>query len=78
VVADQQTAGRGRMGRTWHTPPEAALAFSLIMFPKQDDPYVLPRHTALRSMWELGDALHGLYGFMPKIKWPNDVLLETA
>jgi len=75
VVADQQTAGRGRMGRTWHTPPGAALAFSLIMFPKQDDPYVLPRHTALGAL-AVGDALHSLYGFMPKIKWPNDVLLE--
>ncbi|MFO7624791.1 MAG: biotin--[acetyl-CoA-carboxylase] ligase [Anaerolineales bacterium] len=75
VVADQQTAGRGRMGRIWHTPPEAALAFSLIMFPKQYDPYVLPRHTALGALG-VSDALHSLYGFMPKIKWPNDVLLE--
>jgi BirA family transcriptional regulator, biotin operon repressor / biotin---[acetyl-CoA-carboxylase] ligase len=75
VVADQQTAGRGRMGRTWHTPAEAALAFSLVLFPKHDDPYVLPRHTALGAL-AVGDALHGLYGLMPKIKWPNDVLLE--
>ena len=75
VVADQQTAGRGRMGRAWHTPPEAALAFSLILFPEQDDPYVLPRHTALGAL-AVGDALQGLYGLRPKIKWPNDVLLE--
>ena len=75
VVADQQTAGRGRMGRAWHTPPDAALAFSLILFPEQDDPYVLPRHTALGAL-AVGDALQGLYGLRPKIKWPNDVLLE--
>jgi BirA family biotin operon repressor/biotin-[acetyl-CoA-carboxylase] ligase len=75
VVADQQTAGRGRMGRSWHTPPEAALAFSLVLFPEQDDPYVLPRHTALGAL-AVGDALQSLYGLRSKIKWPNDVLLE--
>jgi BirA family biotin operon repressor/biotin-[acetyl-CoA-carboxylase] ligase len=75
VVADQQTAGRGRMGRAWHTPPGAALAFSLVLFPEQEDPYVLPRHTALGAL-AVGDALHSLYGLVPKIKWPNDVLLE--
>lgn len=75
VVAEQQTAGRGRMGRTWHTPPGAALAFSLVLHPEQDGHYILPRHTALGAL-AVGDALHSLYGLMPKVKWPNDVLLE--
>jgi BirA family biotin operon repressor/biotin-[acetyl-CoA-carboxylase] ligase len=75
VVADQQTAGRGRMGRTWHTVPGAALAFSLVLFPEKDGPYVLPRHTALGAL-AVVDALYSLYGLRAKIKWPNDVLLD--
>jgi BirA family biotin operon repressor/biotin-[acetyl-CoA-carboxylase] ligase len=75
VIADQQTAGRGRSGRLWYTPPKASLAFSLVLFPEQDGPYVLPRHTALGAL-AVSDALHNLYGLRPKIKWPNDVLLE--
>lgn len=75
VVADQQTAGRGRMGRTWHTPPRASLAFSLVLYPDQEGAYVMPRLTALGAL-AVCDALHTLYGLMPKIKWPNDVLLE--
>lgn len=75
VIADQQTAGRGRMGRTWHTPAGASLAFSLVLYPAQDGPYVLPRLTALGALG-VCDALQSRYGLRPKIKWPNDVLLE--
>ncbi len=75
VVADQQTAGRGRMGRSWHTPAGASLAFSLVLYPDQEGAYVLPRLTALGAL-AVCDALHMLYGLSPKIKWPNDVLLE--
>jgi BirA family transcriptional regulator, biotin operon repressor / biotin---[acetyl-CoA-carboxylase] ligase len=75
VVADQQTAGRGRMGRSWHTPAGASLAFSLVLYPVQEGPYILPRVTALGAL-AVCDALQSLYGLRPKIKWPNDVLLE--
>ena len=34
VIANEQRKGRGRAGRTWFTPPESALAFSLITYPK--------------------------------------------
>ena len=75
VVADQQTAGRGRMGRSWYTPAGASLAFSLVLHPDQEGAYVLPRLTALGAL-AVCDALQSLYGLRPKIKWPNDVLLE--
>ena len=75
VVANQQTAGRGRMGRTWHTPAGASLAFSLVLYPVQDGPYVLPRLTALGAL-AVCDALQSEYDLRPKIKWPNDVLLD--
>src|SRR4051812_41451874 len=35
VYAEQQTSGRGRMGRTWFTPPATALALSLILHPSE-------------------------------------------
>ncbi|HRF98087.1 MAG TPA: hypothetical protein PLZ51_22930, partial [Aggregatilineales bacterium] len=36
VIADEQTAGRGRMGRTWHTPAGVALALSVILRPSPE------------------------------------------
>jgi len=76
VVADEQTAGRGRLGRAWHTPPGAALAFSLIL---KDPPDTLPPNVTTR-MTALGalaacEALENRYGLTAEIKWPNDVLL---
>jgi len=89
VVADEQTAGRGRLGRRWYTPPGGALAFSLILrsvgqVAGQDAilpcvPYLpnegIPRLTALGAL-AVCDALRQEYSLDPQIKWPNDVLLE--
>lgn len=85
VIADEQTAGRGRQGRSWFTPAGAALAFSLILRAplatslRQPDPQAISnlviRHTALGAL-AVCDALESLYGLSAQIKWPNDVLLE--
>lgn len=80
VVADEQTAGRGRMGRRWYTPPGAALAFSLVIRPSAKD---LPlasesnaaRYTALGAL-AVCQVLRSKLGLEAEIKWPNDVLLE--
>ena len=79
VVADEQTAGRGRLGRRWLTLPEAALAFSLVIKPtslEPDDSH-LPRLAALGAL-AVCDALNAaLPPVLPaQIKWPNDVLAE--
>ena len=73
VIAEEQTAGRGRHNRRWYTPPGAALAFSLILR-TQSEEAVIPRLTALGAL-ALSDALQGLYGLQARIKWPNDVLM---
>ena len=88
VIADEQTAGRGRQGRTWFTPPGAALAFSLVL--REDiafaqrplpgslsghNPSWLGRLTALGAL-AVCQALEAEYHLSPQIKWPNDVLLE--
>jgi BirA family biotin operon repressor/biotin-[acetyl-CoA-carboxylase] ligase len=83
IVADEQTAGRGRQGRTWFTPPGAALAFSLVLreglrvdrSSPEDIPSRLARLTALGAL-AVSQALQTEYNLTSQIKWPNDVLLE--
>ena len=65
MTASQQTAGRGRQGRTWVTPAGTAIAASLILR-RFDD--LLP----LRA----GVAVADLAGPAARVKWPNDVLVE--
>lgn len=71
VVADEQTAGRGRVNRRWFTPPGAALAFSLILRPFVPLP---PSTLSAFGALAVSDALLDSYGLMTEIKWPNDVL----
>lgn len=69
VIANEQTRGRGRRGRHWHTPPNVALALSLILKP---DSAFLPRLNMVAALGvydlarECGCEVVG-------IKWPNDV-----
>ena len=75
VVADEQTTGRGRQGRSWVTVPGASLAFSLVIYPAEQSPYIMPRLTALGAL-AVKDALQKYYGLPAQIKWPNDVLVN--
>jgi BirA family biotin operon repressor/biotin-[acetyl-CoA-carboxylase] ligase len=74
VVADEQTAGRGRAGRSWLTPAGTALAFSLVMRPKEEELPALSRLTALGAL-SVTQALRQQYQLPALIKWPNDVLI---
>jgi len=74
VVADEQTSGRGRMDRRWFTPPNSALAMSLILHPLQEERAHPSRMTGLLAL-SLSESLLKL-GLAPQIKWPNDVLLK--
>lgn len=75
VVADTQTAGRGRLQRHWHSPPGENLYFSLLLRPQ-----VLPERTpqlALVAGLALCRSLGALFpGLSPRAKWPNDVYLN--
>jgi BirA family biotin operon repressor/biotin-[acetyl-CoA-carboxylase] ligase len=75
VVADEQTAGKGRLGRKWFTWPGATLAFSLILHIQKDLETFLPRWSALGAL-AVCEALEEAYALQPEIKWPNDVLLD--
>ncbi len=73
VVADEQTAGRGRAGRRWITPPGSALALSLVLRPQGPGRRAIGPLNALGAL-AVAEALADL-GASPEVKWPNDVVL---
>jgi BirA family biotin operon repressor/biotin-[acetyl-CoA-carboxylase] ligase len=73
AVADVQTAGRGRLGRTWEAPPRSALLASVLLKPPAGDP--LPQLSLVAGV-AVADALERLTGLSVQIKWPNDVMLR--
>lgn len=76
VLAEEQTAGRGRHGRRWHTPPASALAVSLILRPRPAEIRWPARVTALGAL-ALWQVLHTWDAkIQVGIKWPNDVLVN--
>ncbi len=75
VIADQQTSGRGRLGRKWITRPGSAVAASLILHPTDAESAHLPLFSPLAGL-ALCETLEEDYHLAPQIKWPNDVLLE--
>jgi BirA family biotin operon repressor/biotin-[acetyl-CoA-carboxylase] ligase len=75
AVADVQTAGRGRLGRTWEAPPRSAVLVSVLLRPPPDR--LLPQ-LALVAGVAVADALEELTGLSVQIKWPNDVMLRRA
>jgi BirA family biotin operon repressor/biotin-[acetyl-CoA-carboxylase] ligase len=70
VVADRQTAGRGRRGTAWVCPPGEALAFSVLMRPAE--PKGLWPRLALAAGLAVAEGLE-TFGVAAGIKWPNDV-----
>jgi len=75
VIADEQTAGRGRLGRRWITPAGTSLAFSLVLRIPPFDPDLLSRLAGLGAM-AVRSAVERLYSLPAQVKWPNDVLVN--
>lgn len=73
VIADEQTAGRGRLGRKWFTPKGTALACSLILRPTVGEKPHLTRIVGLAAL-AVAEALR-TRGLAAQIKWPNDIIL---
>jgi BirA family biotin operon repressor/biotin-[acetyl-CoA-carboxylase] ligase len=73
VAAAKQTAGRGRLGRTWESPPERGLYVSLLLRPALA-PLEVGRLAVLASVATV-DAIEAMSGVRPQIKWPNDIVL---
>jgi len=74
VAADEQTAGQGRLGRAWHSPPREGLYFTVILRP-QLAPQQLPLVT-LALGCAVHDAIQLLCGIYADLRWPNDVMIN--
>jgi BirA family biotin operon repressor/biotin-[acetyl-CoA-carboxylase] ligase len=79
LVADEQTAGRGREGRNWVAPPDAALLVSLGFRPRWLAPAQIWRLAAVASvaMAEAAETAAGLSAGTVRLKWPNDLVIVT-
>lgn len=74
ILADEQTGGRGRRGRSWETPPKSSIAMTLIIRPKLP-PEKASMLTLVQGM-AVASACRELLGLPAKIKWPNDVVID--
>jgi BirA family biotin operon repressor/biotin-[acetyl-CoA-carboxylase] ligase len=73
LVAERQTAGRGRMGRQWHAEPDASLTFSLLhKLPRG----IVPSGLSLAVGVGIAEALRELGVDGVALKWPNDILRD--
>jgi BirA family transcriptional regulator, biotin operon repressor / biotin---[acetyl-CoA-carboxylase] ligase len=74
VIAEEQTAGRGRAGRQWHSERGTGLYFTLLLRPKLA-PAQAPLLTMLAGL-SAHAAIQVQTGLQPELKWPNDLLLN--
>ncbi|MGC9395763.1 MAG: biotin--[acetyl-CoA-carboxylase] ligase [Anaerolineae bacterium] len=73
-VTDEQTAGRGRLDRSWISPLGTCLLLSLLFRPPEPFTYHAPRLTMLCGM-AMADAVETVSGITVQLKWPNDLIL---
>jgi BirA family biotin operon repressor/biotin-[acetyl-CoA-carboxylase] ligase len=77
LIAEHQSAGRGRLGRSWSTPPRSQIALSMGVDAGGLAPSAwgwLPLLTGVA----VTDAVHATTGIEPGLKWPNDILVGAG
>jgi BirA family transcriptional regulator, biotin operon repressor / biotin---[acetyl-CoA-carboxylase] ligase len=74
VIAEEQTGGRGRMDRVWHSPKSTGVWMSLILRPKI--PLQRAPQLTLLTAVAIVQAIQEITTLTPQIKWPNDILIE--
>lgn len=74
LIAARQTAGRGRLGRSFHSPPGDGLYMSVLLRPK----LTLEQFgfLTIAAAVAVCRAIHATCGFAPRIKWVNDILMD--
>jgi BirA family transcriptional regulator, biotin operon repressor / biotin---[acetyl-CoA-carboxylase] ligase len=74
IFAEAQTRGRGRLGRSWESPPRLGLWFSVLLRPG----WAPPRVTRLVVMAAVAvrQGVQAVTGLAPEIKWPNDLQMR--
>jgi len=76
AVADEQTEGRGRLGRTWHAPSGTGLLFSIVLVPAVP-PDRLPELSLVAGA-AVAEAIEAETGIRATVKRPNDVLVAGS
>jgi BirA family biotin operon repressor/biotin-[acetyl-CoA-carboxylase] ligase len=78
VIAEEQTAGRGRRGRAWFSPPGSGLYVSVVLTPARArvDPERATTLLTLAAGVALSEAIEAATGLRVDIKWPNDLLVS--
>lgn len=74
ALTEEQTEGRGRLGRSWHSPAGVSLLFSLLLEPPVETAR-LPELTLVAGQ-AVAEAIAGVTSLTPAIKLPNDILLD--
>lgn len=74
VIAEEQTNGRGRLARNWHSPKYTGIWMSLILRPNLP-PTKAPQFTLIAAV-AVASAIEDVCQVSPDIKWPNDLLLN--
>lgn len=74
LIADAQSGGRGRLGRSFSSPAGQGIYFSVILRP-ECPPTELTHLTAMSAV-AVSDAVEAVCGLRPKIKWTNDLVIE--
>ncbi len=73
-MSEDQTQGKGRLGRSWFSSPYVNLTFSLLLFPKRPpDEYPLFTLAAANA---IVNTLQETCGIPARVKWPNDILIH--
>jgi len=75
VVAEEQTRGRGRLGRTWYSPPRCGLWFSIVLKPPLSGADIVT--VSLAVALGVVEVLRDRYGVRAELKWPNDVVVNS-
>lgn len=73
VIADQQTAGKGRRGRSWDSLPGTGIYMTLMLKPS-----INPNHASMLTLvtaMAVANAMHRVTGAEALIKWPNDIVI---
>ena len=73
VIAGAQTSGRGRLGRTWFSPPGAGLYMSIVLRSKKAAPYI-----TLAAGVAVAEGVRAATGLPLELKWPNDVVTPAS
>jgi BirA family biotin operon repressor/biotin-[acetyl-CoA-carboxylase] ligase len=74
VVAESQSKGRGRLGRSWHSPEKKGIYLSIILFPDIAPP-AAPGLSVMTAV-SLAETISGYVAKEVNIKWPNDCLID--